>query len=190
VARYQINTNLIQKELIKQGFKNLNDFLSIKKINRMTFYNYLKGQGGPIAEPYYEICRHLHVDPLWLLQPQKKAKQAAGIQELAEKIARKDCRFAIGLFGSRAKKTAKKYSDWDIGITKGPQGLSAHEYFSLKTFVSDLVDDWPQSVDVINLDQAPPWFLKGIDYKPIFLGGNQESWIFFEGVLYGTKRKD
>ena len=44
------------------------------------------------------------------------------------------------------------------------------------------------SVDLVNLDQAPHWFLAGIDYEPIFLGGDREAFIHFKGVLHGIQK--
>ena len=55
--------------------------------------------------------------------------------------------------------------------------------------VEDIVDDLPRSVDVVNLDNAPLWFLEGIDYDPIYLGGKQGAFEFFLGVLNGIKKE-
>jgi len=54
----------------------------------------------------------------------------------------------------------------------------------------NLSDDLVHVVDIINLDQAPRWFLAKIDYEPVLLDGDVESFIHFQGVLDGTKRSD
>ncbi|MBI2341964.1 MAG: hypothetical protein HYU98_04450, partial [Deltaproteobacteria bacterium] len=61
-------------------------------------------------------------------------------------------------------------------------------FLKLKRTVAEEVDKLPREVDFVNLDVAPAWFLLGIDYEPIFLAGNSNSWSYFMGVLYGTKK--
>ena len=188
--RYCLNKDQLTAALKKAGHPSVYEFIKTKGFNRRTFYNYLHGQGGPIAEPFYDLCEKLNVDPLALLGPRSGQEQQDRIHNLASIIVKRDPRLAVGLFGSRAKGKPKTNSDWDIGITKGIAGLTTNEYLRFKVKVGDLVEDWPQSVDVINLDQAPAWFFKEMDYEPIFLTGNEQSWNFFLGVLNGAKRTD
>jgi predicted nucleotidyltransferase len=111
------------------------------------------------------------------------------ILPIANILTKEFLEIAVILLGSRARGNAKKYSDWDMGVTLGKKQLSTEEYFKIKNRVEDLSDNLPRSVDVINLDVAPSWFLRKIDYDPPLLDGQKSAYIFFLGVLHGIKKQ-
>lgn len=189
MIRYQISSQALEKAIHKQGYKSLTEFAQKASFNRMTLSHYLKGK-GPLSDPYYELCNFLGEDPLKLLVPALSETFAhqQEILPLVKAVTQDHLLLAVGLFGSRACGKAKTYSDWDLGVTQGDQALSTKDYLSLKNEIQDLADDLPRCVDVINLDQAPGWFLKNITYQPVFLGGNEKSWQYFLGVLDGIQR--
>ncbi|MFH1356789.1 MAG: nucleotidyltransferase domain-containing protein [bacterium] len=189
--RYQVDSDLLKTVLRKKGYKNLFDFSKSIEFNRVTLNNYLKGK-GPLAEPYYDLCRQLEVDPLSLLFPislDNDFEYQEEILPVVKEVCNKYPDIAVVLLGSRAKGNSKKYSDWDLGITKGGEELTTREYFRIKDFIEDLVDDLPRMVDVVNLDKAPIWFLQEMDYTPKYLGGLKNAYDFFLGVLNGIKKK-
>lgn len=167
----------------------MTEFAKAHGFNRATINNYLKGQ-GPFSETYYIICDTLQIDPLSILSPfsAKKTNDVEEIMPIVKKLCLVDNEIAVGLLGSRAKGNYRKYSDWDLCITKGGHALTGEEFLKLKRTVDEEVDKLPREVDFVNLDVAPAWFLLGIDYEPIFLAGNSNSWSYFMGVLYGTKK--
>lgn len=174
-----------------KGFRSLTTFAASKGFNRMTLYHYLQGK-GPFSETYYKLCEILETDPLQLLVPmvsENKVPLVGEISPLVSTLVKRLPDLAVGLFGSRVTGRAKEYSDWDLGVTRGSQGISGREYLSLKDVLEDVSEDLPRSVDLMNLDQAPLWFFRDIDYEPLFLGGNEKSWNFFLGVLRGSHRQ-
>jgi len=48
--------------------------------------------------------------------------------------------------------------------------------FFLST-VEDAAEELAHAVDLINMDAAPGWFLKGLNDKLVFLDGNRNSFI-------------
>jgi len=190
MIRYQIDSRGLEKAIEKQGYKNLTEFVNKTSFNRMTLSHYLKG-AGPLSATYYELCDFLEEDPLKLLVPalSESPSHSQEILPLVKKITQDDPSLAVSLFGSRASGKAKKYSDWDLGITQGHHALSTKNYLSLKNKIDDLAEDLPRFIDLINLDQAPLWFFKKITYEPIFLGGNEKNWQYFLGVLDGIRRQ-
>jgi predicted nucleotidyltransferase len=98
------------------------------------------------------------------------------------------CRLSFCLLGSRARGTDRKYSDWDIGVTGGRSPIATSLFLSLKIAVDDVTEDFVRGVDLINLDEAPLWFLKKIDYQPVFLAGSQSAFDFMCGIIDGVKR--
>lgn len=59
------------------------------------------------------------------------------------------------LFGSRAKGTAREWSDFDIGI-QGSQPLSLDQKLNILTDF----DDTPYRVDIVDFFTAKEWFKK------------------------------
>ncbi len=188
--RYRLDERQLSAQLRKLGFPTVSQFAKQHNVNRATLNNYLQGR-GPFPESFYVIADALQTDPLQLLIPISSESDIPKLEEIAPII--KACcvispRIAVGLLGSRAKGTAKQYSDWDIGITGGQQLLSAQDSLQIQRIVDDLKEDLPRDVDVVNLDAAPQWFLKGILYTPRFLSGNESSWNYFMGVLHGIQK--
>ena len=105
------------------------------------------------------------------------------IQGVVDSLCSTHPHLAVALIGSRAKGTPKKYSDWDLGVTAGGAGLDGLQYIRLKSEVADLAEHLPRSVDLVNLDRAPSWFLENLNYRPVFLGGDSAQWENFKQRL-------
>lgn len=191
MIRYQVNSQEL-KNLIKQmGFVSLSEFAGKFGINRATLNHYFKGE-GPLSESYYKLCESLQIDPISILSPVSSNLPSGfyDIMPVVKKLCEHDKSLAVGLLGSRAKGTNKKYSDWDIGVTRGQDSIGGREFLNFKQIVDDASDDLQYNIDVINLAAAPDWFLHDINYEPIFLAGNMNAWAFFMGVIHGAKKKE
>jgi len=140
------------------------------------------------SKKFYEIANALNEDPIDLIVSERS--DIADVDEIRLIInAISDYKdIALVLLGSRAKGKAKKYSDWDIGVTRGSDALTGREFLKIKRLVGDLAEDLPRKVDLINLDSAPEWFLDSLDYEPLFLGGDEKTYYYFKGVIDGVKQ--
>ena len=188
--RYGLSESRFRRVLHNSGYANAAQFARAHRINRATLNNHLQGR-GPFPESFYAIADALQIDPLQLLAPTAAAGDIPKLEEIAPILSAVSTGFqqiAVGLLGSRARGTAKTYSDWDLGVTGGMQPLSIEDFFRLKQIVEDLADDLPRAVDVMNLDAAPEWFLRGMHYSPKFLAGNESSWSYFMGGLHGVHK--
>lgn len=190
MPRYRLDAQKLKDIVRQKGFLHLNEFAKAFNVNRATLHHYLKGI-GPISECYYNLCENLDIDPLEILSPipQSPVREYSEIIPVARALCREDFSLCVGLLGSRAKGTEKKYSDWDIGVTRGPAQISAREFLKIKQSVEDMAEDIPRKIDVVNLSAAPAWFIQAIDYEPVFLAGNKASWAFFMGVIHGAKKE-
>ena len=184
--RYRLHNAKLRALLRQQGHASVLEFCKTKKINRATLYSYLQGD-GPLMEPYYQLCAALKVDPISLLEP-VKVSLPEEIERLLRECENTQPDLAIGLFGSRAKGRAHPYSDWDFGVTQGAEPLSTERFLELKSAVDDFTEDFVHSVDLMNLDQAPQWFLASIKYEPLYMAGSLTAWHHFLGVLNGLKK--
>lgn len=190
MKRYRVDEKVFKERLTRLGFSSVSEFATANKINRATLGNYFSGK-GPLPESFYAIADALQVDALSLLIPTLSETQIPNIEEIAAVI--KKCAeifpdAAVLLLGSRATGDEKKYSDWDIAVTGGESPISNETFLKMKRAVDDLAEDLPRAVDLINLDVAPQWFLKKINYAPRFLGGNRNGMSYFMGVLNGIQK--
>lgn len=190
--RYHVDSAKLKQLIACRGYAHLTEFAKAHGFNRATLHHYLKGQGGPLAESYYAICEALQADPIALLSPiaEGGVDGVSEIMPVVKALCAADAAIAVGLLGSRSKGKQRRYSDWDLGITRGRRPLGGVEFLRLKRTVDGAVDALPRDVDFIHLDAAPEWFLRGIDGEPIFLAGDSHAWAYFLGVLHGaTGRK-
>lgn len=192
MTRYKLDDRQLATQLRKVGLSTISQFTQQYGINRATLNNYLNGR-GPFPESFYVIADALNVDPIQLLTPVASTLENAipKLEEIASIImacSKVSPRIAVILLGSRAKGNAQDYSDWDLGVTGGAQPLTTKEFLHIKQLVEDLKEDLPRDVDVVNLGEAPEWFLRGINYLPRFLSGNESSWNYFMGVLHGVQK--
>lgn len=190
--KYILNKAAFKKCLLEMNYASVADFSKKAAIHRNTVLNYLAGR-GVFSSSFYEIATKLNVDPMELISPVSDTRAAVSyideIRPVIAKITKFNPRIATILLGSRARKRARIYSDWDIGITGGIDSILTEEYFRIKDMVEDAAENIPRMIDVVNLDCAPLWFLEGLDYDLIFLDGNKESYLYFKGVLNGIKKR-
>ncbi len=190
--KYILNQKKFNGLLLKGGYESLLDFCRKTSIHRNTVQVYLNKK-DVFSSAFLNICSALKSDPLDLIIPTSESKASiANMDEISiiiGALVKQNPGLAILLLGSRAKGREKRYSDWDIGITAGDKPLTGSEYLQLRGMVEDLADDLPRSVQLIDLDAAPLWFLEGIDYDPIFIDGSRESYLYFTGVLDGIRKK-
>lgn len=188
--RYALDGEKLLKAAKRQGFQTLSHFATKHGLNRATLNNYIQGR-GPLPDPLYTVAESLDVDPLTLLRPVPLQKSLPYVEEIVPVIhalTHDHQTLAIGVLGSRARGEAAQYADWDLGVTGGINGVTSSLSLRLKGKLDTLIEDLPRMVDFINLDEAPVWFLANIDYTPIFLAGNQQSWAYWMGVLHGIRK--
>ncbi len=187
---YKLDDRQFNAQIRRLGFKTISQFARHYGINRATLNNYLRGR-GPLPESFYVIAAALKTDPVQLLVPVISKDAVPGLAEITPIVTactKISPDIAVGLLGSRATGGAKTYSDWDLGITSGVCPLSSREFLRIKRLVEDLREDLPRDVDVMNLDAAPEWFLKGIADPLRFLMGNEPSWAYFMGGLHRVQK--
>lgn len=188
---YRMDKEEFFSSLHASGYKSLMDFAHRTGIHRNTLGLYLSGR-EILQGAFMKIADALHCDPMELVQKvtdaETRVQNLSEIRPLIDHILSTDSRIAVMLIGSRAKGTAKKYADWDVGITRGSVPIEGSLYLRLCGEIDDLADDLVRHVDLVNLDAAPAWFLSGFDYEPIFIDGDRESFAHFMGVIHGIRK--
>lgn len=190
--KYILDTNRLLQLLRTAGFNSLLEFSRKTGIHRNTLANLCAGR-SVFTSTFQAVADYLHVDPNTLLMPTSTAISHLPIEEIRPLIARiiqSDPQVAVMLFGSRAGKHPKKYSDWDLGVIRFPEALSGIEFLRLKRSVEEASEDLVRRVDVVNLHQAPADFLANIVNQIHFLDGNREAWIYFQGIINAIQRTE
>src|SRR3989338_4929904 len=176
--KYILNKEAFKKGLIERGYRGVADFAVQNRIHRNTLQKLLTGR--PVFSMTFQLLVDiLKVDPLALMTPVSEIKGIPHGEELRPVIGpliRQDKKIAVVLIGSRASGKAKYYSDWDLGIVRYPEPITGIEYLQFKNKVEEMTDNLVRSVDLVNLNQAPAWFLEGLS-SIIFLDGNRETYI-------------
>ena len=182
-----IDTETLENLLRGRGYGSLSEFASHAGIHRNTVRKYIVGNAPIFSRGLAAISSQLGVQP-WQLLKQLHDKPYEELVAKIKAIANHDKQLAFVLFGSRAKKTAKKYSDWDIGVSGGSTPVESNHYLALRQEVDDAFDDFPFGVQLVNLDQAPTWFLQELNTTVQFLCGNIETFNYFIGVIHGIAK--
>lgn len=189
MTKYILDEEVFKKRLIELGFRSLSDFASKSLIHRNTLLQLIHGK-NVFSHAFFRVASALEINPLKLLRSSPHLRSDIDhIEEIHPIIAwlrEQDKDLAIFLLGSRARKSARDYSDWDIGLFRYPKALSGREYLKMKMEVGELSEDLIRSVDLVNFNQAPSWFLEGLGAEEVlFLDGNLKAFIYFTGVLDG-----
>lgn len=174
---YILDPKRFEEAMRRQGFASIGALARALGIHRNTIHHYLSGH-GVFPTMLEKILDRLALQPGNVLV-QKNARDANPLSPIAPLV---DClqqqfpEVAFVLFGSRARNTARTYSDWDIGAFS-QKDISHDQYRRMWRKKEDREEEFPYMVDVTNLNRADEDFLKSASRGWIFLGGNMGSWL-------------
>ncbi|MBL7663233.1 helix-turn-helix domain-containing protein [bacterium] len=184
---YIINSHLLRQKIKTLGFKSIHDFATTIGVHRNTVSDYLNSKAKPLPDGLEKILNYLGLHPKdALLEHRLESFQypEQPILPLIDELVTACPEAAFVLYGSRARGTEKKYSDFDIGLyTIKPIP------FSLYSSLLDKVDCWNEanilSVQLTNLNNADQYFLTSISKDIKFIGGKPKAW---EVLLKGSDK--
>ena len=156
--------------LKNQGIKSFLEMSRISGLHRNTINHYLKG-GSIYQTAFLEICKILQVQPQDLTSA--SPTQIVIPAELAQTLdalhqSYPDITFV--LFGSRARNSAKPFSDWDIGFFANKK-ITHQTHLNLLKKMDDLMDNSMLEINLVNLQEADVDFLKSIAPDITYLTG-------------------
>jgi len=160
-----------------KGFKSIEALAKKLKIHRNTINYYLKGN-GVVPNSLGKLLEALDLTPAnaFIRKRSEIMIPQEPIANLIDQLHKKFHELSFVLFGSHTKGVTHKYSDFDIGVFK--EGGLHHELFSdLLLAKNELEEDLPFFVDLVNLNNADPYFLRNISTSWMFLTGKQKDWI-------------
>lgn len=189
---YRISKIKFAKILLEKGHANISAFARSSQLHRNTINLLLSGK-AVFVHAITVIAQELECDPMELLEPvvatNLKLPEIGEITPLVARLIQRDKKMCVVLFGSRASKKPKKYSDWDLGIFRHPKPIDTKNYLHLKELVENLSEDLVREVDLVNFNEAPTWFLAEIKSQPEYLAGSKESYTYLKGMIDGIHKK-
>lgn len=180
---YILDPIIVKSSLKSTNIKSVVNLAKRLDIHRNTVQYYLAG--APVLNLNLEkILDGLNLTPKTAfkkieneIQDEKKI-----VIKLADTISNSlPLPLAIVLFGSRAKKTAHRYSDFDIGVYS-KDGLSNKDFLKLHRYKDKFEDSSPYLVDLVNLNSINSEFIKNISADMKFLSGSGESWLMLKDL--------
>jgi transcriptional regulator with XRE-family HTH domain len=184
---HHFNTERFLVLLEQRGIGSLSHFSELSGVHRNTLRAYLKKSRSPFSRALLEMATELNVDPLELITEESSDKKRTSLlQEALAPVIPSHA--ALVLFGSRARETHHVNSDWDLGLIGGVRPFSGFDYLRIKSQIDDALEDFPNSYDIVNLDQAPTSFLKEIGSEVRLIYGDSGTFSFLQGVIHGLSQ--
>jgi predicted nucleotidyltransferase len=175
-ATVKIDPPKLLQAMRARGFDSVTELADSLGLHRNTVGNYLSGKTG-MPQALALILEALDLAPGEVLYLDRPSRQVPGLclSDLLERWQKAQPEAAWALFGSRARGTAKLYSDYDVGVYQDP-GLSYTAYSRLL----DLAAQWNESqlttVQLVDLGRADESFLHRIGPDLVLLGGSTAAW--------------
>lgn len=177
IVVYILDPKRFEEAMWRQGFASIGALARELGIHRNTIHHYLSGHGVfPEKLEKLFACLSLQPTDVLIQKTERNENPLSPIAPLVDRLQHQFPDAAFVLFGSRARNTARPYSDWDIGVYN-QKDISHDDYRKMYREKDDWEDDSPYKVDVTNLNRADGEFLKSASRGWIFLGGNLGSWL-------------
>lgn len=174
---YIINNKKFYDTLKASGYSSIGDLAKALGIHRNTIHYYLSGH-RVFPESIEKIIEALNLRPAEILKKSIQSNEFS-FKEIADIIDKLHYEFpnvSFILFGSRARLTNQKYSDWDIGAFSS-DGLPHETYRRILRRKDELAENLQYFIDIINLNNADENFLIEISKSWKFLAGRLNDWL-------------
>lgn len=168
--------------MLKRRGMSISVFADRCGISRQSLYNMFQGK-SIFSTTFEKVLKALGVDFEEIVARPRKLE---GILERAPAAVQKAVlsleEFAteknadLFLIGSRARGKRGVRADWDFGIFF-PSSFERREFVKLKQRVEDT--SFPHRVDVVNLGEAPEWFLSSASKDAVRVSGTTPHEMVF-----------
>jgi predicted nucleotidyltransferase len=171
---YILNIHAIRSKARDLGFRGVKPLLEHLGLHRNTLNRF--ANGSPILP--HSVDRILSALQISLseaiIQSSPQRAETDDITPLVERIHRRYPDVSVFLFGSRARRKSRRYSDFDLGVfTSGKLPLST--FLDILEQKEKFEEGSPHRVDCVNLTDASPDFLREISPDLILLAGYERD---------------
>ena len=175
-AEITLNAEMLQRAMHEQGYASAKELAADLGLHRNTVGRYLAGNAA-IPGALARLLVALDLSPGETLSLRRRRRHVPGlaVSDLVELLHGALPGAAFVLFGSRARGSAKRFSDYDIGVYRS-EGLE----FSAYSRLLDLVAEWNReslsTAQLADLTRADAAFVAGLAEDLLFLAGSHAAW--------------
>ena len=175
-AHIVVDASRLQREISRRGFSSVKDFADSVGVHRNTVGNYLSGKTS-LPNALARILAALDLPPAEVLSLHQRRRQMPGLvlSDLIGDLHTAVPEAAFVLFGSRARGTAKRYSDYDLGVFR-PDPLDFPTFSRLLDRVSEWNEESLATAQLVDLTHAEATFLGVLAEDFVFLTGSHAAW--------------
>ncbi len=175
-AEITLDATRLQQAMHEHGFSSATDFAHALGLHRNTVSKYLAGKAS-LPSALARMLATLELSPAEILnlRLRRRLVPGLGVSSLVDQLHTIVPEAVFALFGSRARGTAKPYSDYDIAVFS-PDVLD----FARFSRLLDRVSEWNQesllTAQLVDLSRAEASFLRGLAEDLVFLAGSHGIW--------------
>lgn len=171
---YELDSKKLTDTIKASRFKSISKLAQSIGVHRNTISHFLKEGVSVIPESLTKLFSALGKDAReYIILKDGGRVDIAFIVDCILDLNPKCC---VVLFGSRARGSYRKFSDYDIGIYSR-EGINHETYCNTINKVEEITEDFPYLVQVVNLNRADQSFMNNIRSDMIFLGGRMTDWL-------------
>lgn len=171
---HALDPEKFSKALKQSRIKSILELSRRVGLHRNTINHYLAGHSVYQAG-YEKICTFLKKTPDDLVKKEKKSFLTPELAQFVDTLHHGFPHISFVLFGSRARSTFKKFSDWDIGFFSS-QKISHADHLRLLRLKGEFLENSLEFIDLVNLNRADRDFLISCRNDLIFLTGSLSDW--------------
>jgi len=174
--KIHLDAERLRLAMEERGISSTKELAAVLGVHRNTISNYLTGK-TTVPVVLGKMLDYLDIDPaeVFFRTTHRRQVPALAIMDLVNMIYQTCPKAVVVLFGSRARGTATRYSDYDLGIFR----IDALD-FSTYSRLLDLVGEWNSKslevVQLVHLGQADSAFLQRVAEDLVFLAGSPMAW--------------
>ncbi len=174
---YVIDETEVLAAMKAKGYKSIEELSKALNVHRNTISAYLCGQRA-LPESLDRLMYLLDVSPAQVIVRNLNSKKQFGldIADVVSSMINLCPDKAYVLFGSRARGSNKKYSDYDIGVYCRDE-MQFSQFSKLIDLAQEHQSEKPYDINLSNLCLADSKFLFEIKNDWQYLGGDFLSWV-------------
>lgn len=172
---YIIDSERFQQALRERGYRSIGALAKALGIHRNTIHHHLSGN-GVFPDGLERMLEALDLSPADIIIQREPGEHP--LERIAPVIDALHASFpevTFILFGSRARRNARKYSDWDVGVYAS-DGLAHERYRKIVQRADELAEGLPFDIDIVNFNHADEAFLAEASRGWRFLSGRLSDW--------------
>ncbi len=173
-----LNRDVVRRRLKGKGYRSAQQLARRLGVHRNTLTYYLSG-AAVLPRPVEDLLALLELPLNEALVEVGERDELSGADAVLRIVDQLHGRFpsvSWVLFGSRARGTHARYADLDLGVY-AKAGLAHDDYRRMRIAASELAEELPVTIDLVNLNRADRAFLARVVREGRLVAGRLNDWL-------------